>query len=333
MQRITLLVTLGVLCFLTKASTLAYDQPSVNLGFTSFLDGAPPAGPGFYFTEYLQFYTADKLADADGKTIRIPNVNGVLKQPELDVFVSLNQFIYQSDQKVLLGGKWGLDVIVPVVWFDLDQKNIAGVGDNGTGIGDVLVGPYLQWDPIMLGERPFFMHRVELQCITPTGRYNDDQALNPGANFFSFDPYWAATIFPTAKWSISWRIHYLWNDENSDPHAVLPYPGARNYQAGQAVHLNWATEYEVIAKRLRLGLNGYYLRQITDSEVNGRNVDDVLIPGGNNIGGREEVIGIGPGGVYHFSPNDHLFLNSYFELGARNRTEGQRVVLRWVHHF
>ncbi len=282
----------------------AYDLPAVNLGFTSFLDGGPPAGPGVYFAQYVQWYHATEFDNAP--------VN------RLDAWVSLSQFLYQSDQKVLLGGKWGLDVILPVVAFDIDPGFPVSAGSGGAG--DLLLGPYLQWDPIVKDGRPVFMHRVELQMLLPTGRYSENDAINPGSNFFSFNPYWAATWFPANRCTLSWRIHYLWNDENESPYRLT---GLDSVQAGQAIHLNFATSYELLEKRLRAGLNGYYLRQITDSKYNGRDTPNT----------QEQVVGLGPGLVWHISQNNHLFANVYFEFAAENRAEGQRYNLRWVHHF
>lgn len=301
-------MAIGLLLFLPVLSAWA-QQPTVNLGFTSFLDGAPPAGPGFYFVEYISYYTANEIPG-----VALPPGTDV----DISVWASLNQFLYQSDTPVLFGGKWGLDVIVPLVNIDSRVEPGDLVCDNGGGLGDILVGPYLQWDPIMGEKGPIFMHRVELGIICPTGEYDKEKSLNPGSNFFSLDPYWAGTYFITPKLSASWRLHYLWNGKNGD----LDPENGNESQAGQAIHANFAASYELVPKKLRLGVNGYYLDQVSRSTV-----DDV------DIGVDERVLAFGPGALVSFSQNTHLFLNAYFETQANDRAEGERFVVRLVHHF
>lgn len=325
---------LGV-CGVLTAGTGAFELPPLNLGFTSFLDGGPPSGPGFYYTQYLQYWASDAFRDGDGNELKAPIFGpypgppiGLEDNLELDAWISLSQFIYQSDQEVFAGGKWGLDVIVPWVHLELDTGQSNFLTDNAGGFGDLLIGPYIQWDPIMTDNGPLFMHRIELQMIFPTGKYDDKHALNPGSNFFSFNPYWAATLFLTPQWTTSWRLHYLWNDENEQPSRNFymdPATGefADAVQAGQAIHANFATEYEVVPKMLRLGLNGYVLQQITHSERNGRDMPN----------SKEHVFAFGPGLLFSLGPEDHIFFNYYHETWVENRPEGERFNLRYVHHF
>ena len=79
-----------VLSCVFSSAVHAQALPAVNLGFTSFLDGGPPAGPGLYYQQYSQFFSSHEFRDANGNELDY----------DVDVFVSLNQFIYQSDTPV-----------------------------------------------------------------------------------------------------------------------------------------------------------------------------------------------------------------------------------------
>lgn len=293
----------GICCLvalvLVATPVFALNEPAVNLGFTNFLDGASP-GPGWYLTEYLQYYAADKIKDGDGDTL--------FDDIDLDVWVNLNQIIYQSDIN-FLGGNPGIDIIIPIVDIDVDDP----LNANDTGFGDLLVGPFLQWGPHMVFGRPLFQ-RVEFQVLVPIGRYNDEYSLNPGSNVWSLDPYYSFTYFLTPKLTLSSRIHFLWSSENDDT----------DIQPGVAIHLNYAMAYQV-RDNLRLGVAGYYLKQLEEDDV----------PAGSPpfLDDKEQVFAIGPGLVWHITP-DLTFMGAVnFETAVEARPEGVRSTARLIWKF
>jgi hypothetical protein len=124
----------------------------------------------------------------------------------------------------------------------------------------------------------------------------------------------AAITYEVGKWEVSARLHYLWNSVNNDPFIGL---GAITVQAGQAFHMNYAISYEVTSG-IRVGLNGYWLNQLTDDKIDGNKIEN----------SRESVVGLGVGVRFLLAENTWLYLNGYKEFDARNRAEGTNLILR-----
>jgi hypothetical protein len=279
--------------------------PPVNLGDSNFLDGV--AGPGLLLEETIEYYHANRFTDFKGE--KIPGDNSIKS------WLSLTHLAYLTKWKIL-GGYYGFEALLPAVRVDLDTD--LGIRGHKSGLGDLILSPFIiQWVDHKILNMPYF-HRINFPFVLPTGRYDKDSAVNIGSHLYSFNPYYAFTLFITPKLETSWRFHYLWNSKNQSPPQSF---AADSIQPGQAFHLNYAFSYEIL-NGLRAGIAGYYLDQITSDKVDGR----------KRTHSKEEVFAIGPG--FMFSKKSFLiYLNAFYETGAENRPEGKKISLRFSKVF
>ena len=156
-----------------------------------------------------------------------------------------------------------------------------------------------------------------LDFDVPSGEYRQDSRASLSGHAFTVHPYYAVTFFSTRKAETRWRVHYLYNGTNNDPAVGAQ---ARSRQAGQAIHFNATAAYS-LPHGVWLGANGYMLREITAPQINGVSI----------LSSPEQIGAIGPGLVW--DRGQYLFyINGYHEVGALNRPEGNKLVLRvqWV---
>jgi hypothetical protein len=270
--------------------------PPVNLGGTSFMDGV--GGPGLLLREGPGVFDAQRFTDANGAAV--PGNNSLF------AFSSITLAAYMPPFKVL-GGNWGVEVLVPVV--NAHVTTPAGSG-SATGIGDVTFSPLVWQAPtVSLFGRPF-SERLDLDIVAPTGQYDGSALITAGSNLWSVNPYYAFTWLATDRIETSWRLHYLWNSANNAPGAGYE---ATSIQPGQAVHFNGAASFAIVPA-LRVGVAGYFLRQITNSRANGRSV----------AGSQEQVAALGPGFLIIIGALQ-LGMNAYGEFAVENRPQGTRV--------
>ncbi len=310
-----ILLSAGIL---VAGQSHCYEMPLINLGASSFLDGGPLRQvPGYYFQVFSENYTAKRYFDGTGQPLCTTDC------PYFRSWFTAYELIYLSTRNILGIGNIGWDATLPICFYskispnDLELPDIPGlitVTDNGAGFGDLALGVYLQSDPIFHGDRPVYVHRFELTVSIPTGRYNPYIFINSGNGVVFINPYWAATLYFTPTFSLSWRVHYLWV---SAEHAI-------HFQCGDAVHANFTLEY-ALRPRFYLGISGYFLEQIhNDSYL------EVSVPHT-----KEQVLGLGGGFLYDFSGDLETVAigNLFFESRVRDRPKGIKFVMRYYSHF
>jgi hypothetical protein len=301
------------------AHASTYEPAGLNFGISSFYDGLDRPTPGFNSITILQYQNINKFYTGNGSS------NPVFNNGRLQVYGVYQQITYLSPVHVP-GGNLGFQVFLPITFLNAkdDPGSIVPLTAS-SGFGDLTFGPYIQFSPLTLGGHPVFFSRLEFDAIAPIGRYDPQKLVNPSSGYWSLNPYYAFTFFPSENAEISMRFHYLYNFANNNPGVNNSdgFPGpVSQFKAGQAVWVNFAASYKVLPN-LNVGLNGFWFRQITDDTVNGQ----------TQANARTTKLSMGPGGVWTASKRDFVFLNIYLPVVERNTADGVRASLRWVHEF
>lgn len=296
-------------------STVKLPTTAINLGATSFLDGFGPTNPGFSMVQYLRFNDLNAIKDNNG------NNSPYFVNPDITSAVAATQLVYLTPFE-LGGGKLGIQASLPFFGFD-SSTDMGGLSLNSKslGVGDLTTGLFLQMPPVIENGRPVFSQRFEVSVIIPTGTFDRNYDVNASSGFYSINPYWAFTILPTPELEFTARLNYLYNFESDKASNPPSYPGFQflNGQAGQAVWANFAASYQVMPK-LRLGVNGFALFQITDDKTNGISVSN----------SKEEMLYLGPGLSWNIDMKTNVNFNTYFPITVHNYASGPQFNIQVV---
>lgn len=290
-------VIVVLLAYASSVSAQFHPQePQVNLGDTSFLDAL--GGPGFM---------AEEIGDADHSgVVKDGSGQAITGAPASNSISGLSHVVWQSNYRIFKAS-YAVEVVQAAAHVNAGNKGSAG------GWGDMTASPLiLQWDEQTIG-RVRIDQRFTLDFDVPVGEYQRTSSVNISSHAFTVHPYYAITVRPGKHFETSWRVHYLWNSTNNAPPLES---GAQSTQAGQAVHFNATIGY-ALPHGFWVGPNGYFLKQISAPAVNGVSLKN----------SPEQVGAIGPGAMWDRG-RCALYVNAYHEIGAENRPQGNKIVLR-----
>lgn len=205
-----------------------------------------------------------------------------------------------------------MDMGIPLIDKHIESRYF---DDGDSGLGDIILCPlWLAW------HTEVFHFLLSFDVVTPTGRYDKNELVNIGNNHWTFEPLFSVTAVLPGGFDLNVNLLYDINWKNNDfidPRTMKE----TTYKAGQAFHADYAFGYE-ITRNQRIGVVGYYWKDITDDKIGGQEISD----------SRGQVFSFGP--AYSLNWNKAIIsLKTQFETAVKNRPQGTMSWLRILYTF
>jgi hypothetical protein len=312
-------VLIGCLLF-TAPAAHAWRQPVLNLGLTNVLDGAAPP-PGLYLNMYTVVGSAPSADLSENFPASLDPALGFppgIKDADITIAAIAPQIVWVSPYKCpLTGGNFGFQFFPILGTKSVDDSDVgADLQVNNSPVGDLYLGPFLTFHHMLGG--PWSLHWVaEFDAIAPIGNYDSSKNIQLASNHWTIEPWVSFTLLGPAGLELSSRLHYTYNFTNDEF-----TPNNLEMQPGQAFHLNYSLTKEVLSPKLRMGLVGYYLQQLTEDEI-----ESVKIPDSE-----EMAFAVGP--VIWYNKGDFIFeAKTHIDVAVENRPKAITGVLRVIYNF
>jgi hypothetical protein len=282
-----------------QASELGHYSPALP----NTRDFIMPA-PGFYYIQYVLFYTTDTLKDKDGNKVRSLSVGPLEFDVETDVdsYMFVPTLVYATDYEIL-GARYAALVAQPFgnasVQAAVENVTIPGfaleVDESGFGLGDTYVRPlWLGWN---LGQ---FDVGASYGLYLPSGKYDAGDADNVGLGMWTHEFMANVAYYPDEERGTALTLAGVY-EIHHEKDGVDITPGDHfSLNAGVSQYLpvgeKWLAE---------VGLAGNAQWQVTKDSGSDALTKDV----------KNEVYGVGP------------------EFGLVYLPWEAQIKLRWIHEF
>ncbi len=221
---------------------------------------------------------------------------------EVDAYSLTFRGLWVTETEIF-GAKLLHATILPVVYSEgtVPGDDPDGVDGDSFSQGDISISPFiLDWD---LGNN--YSLSAGLDISIPVGAYDEDDAINIGRNYWSFQPVMGFSYKNPQGFEGHILSRLMFNTENTDT----------DYTTGNEFNADISLGYNF--DNYRLGIHGYVYKQLTDDKwADGTNI---YLPDGF----KSEAIGFGPTITYKMGPGEILFAWVH-DLEAKNHGQGDQ---------
>lgn len=274
----------------------------VELGFGDML----PAG--FYHLAYYSHVQAASLKGESGQ-----DLGWARYRLTADTISYRMQYVWK---RTLLGAGAESVLVLPFPAIDLEKRvagNLPDTSGSRFGMTDPLIVPLrLAWKGARLNQS------AAVEIVAPLGAYDVDARVNTGRNYWQLAPAYALTYRLSDATSFALKLRYGMNTRNKATH----------YASGDEFTAEFIAGYK-LSSSATAGLQGYFLRQTTDDELNGLPTsasNGRLI--GTGIGNRGSANAAGPFLSHRVSQRFAVTAKYQREFGVKNRGEFSRFWLQ-----